>query len=165
MKAWAFRFSGMLLNILKSKGLSPYLWGKGFFYGYVIAAAGFTVWVVAWGIAQSFGIFFKPLLSEFGWNRAETVLAYSLVSVVQAFLGIIMGGLTDRLGPRTVIAVFGAFLGISYLMLSRINALWQFQSYYALAAIGLSTATIPVMVTIARWWIKRRGLIKAQWIL
>lgn len=125
----------------------------------MIAASGFTVWVVAWGMAQTFGIFFIPLLAEFGWNRAETVLAYSLVSIIQAFLGIIMGGLTDKLGPRIVITVFGAFLGISYLLLSSVNALWQFQLYYALAAIGLSTATIPVMATVARWWMKRRSMV------
>lgn len=110
-------------------------------------------------MSQTFGIFFKPLLAEFGWNRAETVLAYSIVSIIQAFLGIVMGGLTDRLGPRIVITIFGSFLGISYLLLSRIEVLWQFQLYYALAAIGLSTATIPVMATIARWWIKRRALV------
>lgn len=130
-----------------------------FFYGYVIAASGFTVWVVAWGMSQTFGIFYKPLLTEFGWSRAEGVLAYSMVSIIQAFLGIVMGGLTDRLGPRIVITVFGAFLGIAYLLLSQMNALWQFQLFYALAAIGLSTATIPVMATIARWWIKKRGLV------
>lgn len=132
--------------------------GRGFYYGYVVVAAGFCVWFITWGIYQSFGIFFKPLLQEFGWSRANTVLAFSLVSIVQAFLTIVMGWLTDRLGPRVVITVFGSFLGIAYLLLSQITALWQFQMFYALTAVGTSTAAIPVMATIARWFIKKRAL-------
>ncbi|MFC1970798.1 MFS transporter [Chloroflexota bacterium] len=125
-------------------------------------AAGFCVWVVAWGMHQSFGVFFTPLLTEFGWSRAGTVLAYSLLSITQAAVAIIMGWLTDKLGPRFVVTVFGSFLGISYLLMSQVNALWQFQVNYALvAAIGFSTTTVPIMATVARWFVKKRGLMTA----
>ena len=129
-----------------------------FFYGYVIVTASFFVWMVAWGISQSFGVFFKPLLAEFGWGRAETVLAVSLSSIIQALLAIIMGLLTDRLGPRLVVAGFGSCLGIAFLLMSHVNSLWQFYLYYALAAIGFSTASTPIMATAARWFIKKRTL-------
>ena len=130
---------------------------RGLYSGYVVVAAGFCVWFITWGIYQSFGIFFKPLVEEFGWSRADTVFAFSLVSLVQACLTIVMGWLTDRLGPRVVITVFGSTLGISYLLLSRITELWQFQVFFALGAVGSATATIPVMATIARWFVKKRA--------
>ena len=145
----------------KEKGLTSNKAAKsGLFYGYVVAAAGFSIWLTGWGTSSpTFGIFFVPVLTEFGWGRAETALAYSLAMFIQAALAIAMGWLTDKLGPKIVVAVFGSFLGISYLLLSRVNAIWQFQINYALvAAIGLSTVTIPVMATIARWFIKKRGL-------
>jgi MFS family permease len=44
-------------------------------------------------------------------------------------------------------------------LLSQITALWQFQITYALVGgIGVSTLTVPVMATVSRWFIKRRGL-------
>jgi uncharacterized membrane protein YjgN (DUF898 family) len=58
-----------------------------FFYGYVVTAAGFGVWLICWGTFNPcFGVFLKPLLAEFGWTRAETALAYSLALSVQAVL-------------------------------------------------------------------------------
>jgi MFS family permease len=106
-----------------------------------------------------FSLFFKPLLAEFGWSRAETSLAFSLSYITQAMMSMVMGWLSDRLGPRFVVAILGSFLGISYLLMSQINALWQFQINYALlAGIGLSTFTPPVMATVSRWFVKRRGL-------
>ncbi|MBW1798834.1 MAG: MFS transporter [Deltaproteobacteria bacterium] len=131
-----------------------------FFYGYIIMAAGFCIWFIGWGgHATAFGVFFKPLLNEFGWSRADTSLAYSLAFLVQASMGIAVGSLTDRLGPRFVIMVFGSFLGVAYLLLSRITSLWQFQLIYSLAVgIGASTLTIPIMVTMGRWFVSKRGL-------
>jgi len=131
-----------------------------FFYGYVVIAAGFGIWFIGWGtFTPCFGVFFKPLLTEFGWTRAATTLAYSLSFLVQAAVAIVMGWLTDRIGPRAVLTVFGSFLGICYVLLSQITALWQFQITYALVGgIGVSTLTVPVMATVSRWFIKRRGL-------
>jgi len=130
-----------------------------FFYGYVVIAAGFLVWLIAWGTYSTFGVFFKPVLEEFQWTRADTVLAYSISVVVQGSMAIGMGWLTDKLGPKKVVMVFGSFLGISYLLMSQVSQLWHFQLNYALiAGIGLSTATIPIMATVSRWFVKRRAL-------
>jgi len=130
-----------------------------FFYGYVIAAAGFIIWMVAFGISNTFGIFYKPMLAEFGWARADTVFAFSLGTFMMAVLSIMTGWLTDRLGPRLVVTFFGSFLGISYLLMATVGALWQFHLYYGiLASIGMSVTATPIMATVARWFVKRRGL-------
>ena len=130
-----------------------------FFYGHVVTAAGFIIWFVGWGaFTPSFSVFLKPLLAEFGWSMADASLAYSLSFLVQAGFAVMMGWLTDKLGPRFVIAGLGSGLGICYLLLSRVTALWQFQVIYALVGgIGMSTLTVPVMVTISRWYVKKRG--------
>ena len=131
-----------------------------FFYGYVVAAAGLGVFLIGVGTQSSiFGVFFKPMLTEFSWTRAETALALALLLIVQAILAITMGWLTDRFGPRVVVTVFGSFLGICYLLMSQVNTIWQFQLNYALAGgIGMSALIVPVMATVARWFVKRRGL-------
>lgn len=130
------------------------------FYGYVVAAAGFTTWFVGWGAyALCFGVFFKPLLAEFHWTRAEISMVYSISLFIQATLGITTGWLTDRLGPRIVVTVFGSFLGWSFLLTSQISNLWQFiLSYAVVGGIGASILNIPIMATVTRWFVIRRGL-------
>lgn len=145
----------------KEAGLTPGKRVKSrFFYGYVVTAAIFGIWMTGWGTYSTiFGVFFKPVLTDFGWSRAETTLGYSLSMLVQGALAIIMGWLTDRFGHRLVVTVFGSFLGICYLLLSQVSSIWQFQLYYAsLGAVGLSALTVPAMATIARWFVQRQGL-------
>jgi MFS family permease len=130
----------------------------GFFYGYVIAGSGFVIWLVGGIYSPVFGVFLKPMLDDFGWTRAEATLGYSLSTIVSGVLAIIMGRLTDKLGPKLIVMVFGAFLGISYLLMSQITVLWQFQLCYILVlSVGMSATMIPVMSIIARWFVRRRG--------
>jgi MFS family permease len=131
-----------------------------FFYGYVITAAGFVIWGIGWGtFTPAFSVFFKPLLVEFGWSRADTSLAYALAFLVQAGFAIVIGWLTDRLGPKMIVSVLGSSLGMCYLLISQIDALWQFTLIYALVGgVGTSTLNVPVMVTVSRWFVRRRGL-------
>jgi len=133
---------------------------KKFFYGYVITAAGCVIWGIGWGsYTPAFSVFFKPLLTEFGWTRADTSLAYALSFLVQAGFAIVVGWLTDRLGPKIIVSVVGSSLGICYLLISQIDALWQFTLIYALVGgVGTSTLNVPVMVTVSRWFVRRRGL-------
>ncbi|MDP2917267.1 MAG: MFS transporter [Dehalococcoidia bacterium] len=131
----------------------------GIYYGYIIIAAGFWIWLIGYGTTATFSVFLKPMLAEFGWSRGETALALSMAVIVQAFLAIAMGWLTDKLGPRLVLMTFGSLLGIGYLLISVVQALWQFQLDFAiLIAIGLSTLSVPGMATISRWFTRRRAL-------
>jgi MFS family permease len=130
-----------------------------FFYGYGVAVAGFWVWFLAFGIYGTFSVFFVPVSTEFHWTRADTALASSLGGVMMGVLGLAMGWLTDKLGPRFVVCFFGSFLGIACLLLSRIAELWHFTILHALIlSAGASTASVPIMATVSRWFVKRRGL-------
>jgi len=130
-----------------------------FFYGYIVVVAAFGIWLTAWGMQQTYGVFYKPILSEFGWTRAFTAGARSLNAGIVGLLGIVTGGLTDRIGPRRVVLIFASFLGLGFLLISQISTAWQFYVTYGLVVgIGLSAAAIPTMTTVARWFVKRRGL-------
>jgi len=131
-----------------------------FFYGYIVVIAAFLILVMTWGTIYSFGVFFKPVLIEFGWTRAATSGAYSLCLLLLAFLGIVAGRLNDRFGPRIVATACGLFLGSGYLLMSQISTIWQLYLFYGvMLAIGASGSYVPLASTIARWFVKRRGLI------
>ena len=102
--------------------------------------------------------FFKPLLTELGWTRATTSGAYSLFMLLHGALYIITGRLNDKYGPRIVIIVCSLFLGLGYLLMSQVNTIWQLYLFYGvLVGIGM-TGNVPLLSTISRWFVKRRGL-------
>ena len=130
-----------------------------FFYGYVVAIAAFVIALIAWGTTYAFGVFFIPLIGEFGWTRAVTSVAYSLMVFFRGLFSIVHGRLTDRFGPRPVLTVCALFLGSGYLLMSQITAIWQMYLFYGvIVAIGVSGAYVPLLSTVARWFVKRRGM-------
>lgn len=115
-----------------------------FFYGYVVVIAAFFIMTIMWGTLFSFGVFLKPVSVEFGWTRAMTSGAYSLYMVLHGFLHIVMGRINDRFGPRIVVSVCGFFLGIGFLLISNISAIWQLYLFYGvLISIGMGGAYVP----------------------
>ncbi len=129
------------------------------FYGYVIVAAGFLAMALIWGTALSYGLFVKPMAAELGWSRGETAAAYSLMLFSLGALSMLAGRLNDRFGPRVVIGTGAVFLGASVMLMSRINSLWELYILFGfMMAIGVSTGFVPLGSTVARWFIRRRGL-------
>ncbi len=141
------------------KGLIPEKKESRFFYGYVVVIVSCFIMLVMFGTMYSFGVFFKPVLTEFGWSRAETSGAYSMAFFMIGLMGILMGNLNDRFGPRPVVVAGGVLLGAGLILMSQINAVWQFYALYGVViSTGLSSATVPLVATAARWFVKRRGL-------
>ena len=129
------------------------------FYGYIIVAAAFLITLIMCGTLFTFGVFFKPILTEFGWTRAMTSGAFSLCILLFGLLGIGTGRLTDRFGPRVVMSGCGFFLGLGYLLMSQVSAIWQLYLFYGvMVGIGVSGSFVPLVSTVARWFAERRGM-------
>jgi MFS family permease len=129
------------------------------FYGWIVVAAAFLVLFMAYGTQYAFGVFFIALVDEFGWSRASLSGVFSLYAFVYAAFALVAGRLTDRWGPRAVISLGGALLGLGLAAMSQVRALWQpYVLYGAVAALGMSTAYVPCNATVAKWFTRRRGL-------
>ena len=130
-----------------------------FFYGYIIVALIFIIQVVMFGANATSGVFFKPIINEFGWSRALISGAFSFSKIIQGMSGIIMGGLNDRLGPRAVITLCGFLVGVGFLLMSLTKSVWQLYLFYVvIIGIGMSGLYAPQMSTVARWFTQRRNL-------
>lgn len=130
-----------------------------YFYGYNIVAAGFVIQAVVIGAMFTYGVFFKDFQAELGWSRATISGASSLAFLIMGAVGILAGKLNDRIGPRFLIVVSGISLGLGYLLMSQLQTLWQLYVLYGvLVGIGLSTHDVITLSTVARWFVKRRGM-------
>ena len=114
------------------------------------------------GSRVSFGVFLKPLTTEFEWTRGLVAGAFSASTIVQALSSIMMGWANDRMGPRFVLTVCGILVGTGLLLVSLVNSVWQlYLCYVLLVGVGMGSLVAPQMSTIARWFVKRRNLMTA----
>jgi MFS family permease len=130
------------------------------FYGWYIMAASFLLLFFQAGARFSFGIMFKPMMAELGWNRASISAVFFLNMVFFALTLSIAGRLYDRYGPRWVIFISTILLAAGYMCTSLVRSLWQFHLFYGvLTAIGTGGASLPLIAALmSKWFENRRGL-------
>lgn len=130
-----------------------------FFYGYIVVGVAFLILLVSFGLHSAFGVFFKALLGEFGWTRAMVSSPFSVSMIAYGVLGMVVGGLNDRFGPRVVLTVCGVLIGLGYLLMSQTNALWQLYLFFGvIVGVGMSGVWVPQLSSVARWFVRRRSL-------
>ena len=130
-----------------------------FYYGYIIAALAFIILLISAGTINSYGIFFKPMATEFGWTRSVTSGAYSVFFFFMGFFGIIGGRVNDRFGPRALLTVCGLLFSLGCFLMSQIDAVWQLYLVYGvLMGVGTGSMFVAPISTVAKWFVRRRGM-------
>ncbi len=130
-----------------------------FYQGYYVVGASFIILAVSWGVYVVFGVFFNSLIDEFNWSHAVTSGSYSLSSIISGVLGVLMGGLTDRFGPRLIVTFSSIIFGVGLILMSQVNSLWQLYLFFGIiVGIGMSGLWVPMLSTVARWFTKTRSL-------
>ena len=129
------------------------------FYGYWVLSAGSLVMVLL-GIAglHGLGVFFSALQREYLWSSALLSGAFALSRAESGFLGPVEGYLVDRVGPRKMVAVGLAILGVGFILLSRVDSLLSF--YIALVVIALGTGIggfLAIMSSLTNWFYRLRA--------
>ncbi|MBW2284623.1 MAG: MFS transporter [Deltaproteobacteria bacterium] len=130
-----------------------------YFYGYNIVGAGFALQGMSIGALFTYGVFFKEFQNEFGWSRAMISGASSLSFLIMGLVGILMGKLNDRTGPKRLVVASAISFGIGYLFMAYMQAPWHLYLLYGLfVGIGLGAHDVITLSTVARWFVRRRGL-------
>jgi MFS family permease len=133
-----------------------------FFYGWWVALAASLGLLLGFApiFVYCFGVFLKPLTTEFHATRTSISFAFSLTNIMLSISSPFVGRLVDRFGPRKVVipaAVAFAVLLISGRFLS--THLWQLYVFFIFAGIiGSGAAPVPYGKVISNWFDKHRGL-------
>jgi MFS family permease len=129
------------------------------FYGWWIVLAGTAVLFVSSGIGfYSHGVILDPLRNLHGWSKATISFAITLYFITAGINGFFIGRRIDQYGPKWVLVLGAVAIGSGFVLLSRINAVWQLYAVYLLMAVGFSSINIvPVNTLIANWFIRKRG--------
>ncbi|HOV79980.1 MAG TPA: OFA family MFS transporter [Bacillota bacterium] len=110
-------------------------------------------------LLYAFSVFIKPLRTQFGWTATEVSLAYAIAVLVFGLMTFPAGKLSDRFGPRPVVVIGGAILGIGFFLTSTITTKYHLYLYYGIiAAFGGGMVYLPPIATAPKWWPDRRAL-------
>ena len=134
--------------------------GPRIFYGWTIVAVGFLSHVVcAFHISSTLSVFLKPLTEDLHVSRGLFSLLRSGEIVIGAAMAPFVGPLVDRYGGRWLMAGGALVAGAGFLLLGRVNEFWQFLLIrWGLVTLGgVFMCQVVVTVTIARWFLRKRG--------
>ena len=116
------------------------------------------------GARYAIGLTFKPMVTEFGWDRGELGLAVGAYLVVSAFATYLAGYLADRMSPRLLLntGVLISALGIG--LMSLVSQPWHALLFYGVVfAIGSGFASLtPVGVIVTHAFPARTGFVNAS---
>jgi len=115
--------------------------------------------LAASGLRAVFGVYIKPMETEFGWSRGALSGAAAVSLLLLGATGPFWGRLADRWGPRRVIGIGLALLGAGVIGSAFIQSLWHVYLTTGLMALGAGGVALTTGSTvISRWFESRRGL-------
>ena len=132
---------------------------SGFDDRYLIVLGAWLTQFMIIGLLFSYGLFFKFFEEEFGWSRTLLSACTSASFLTMGLLAAFGGRLSDRFGPRPVLAFTGIMCGFGYAMMAFVSQPWQLFALFAIfVGLGMATHDVVTLSTIARWFHKRRGV-------
>ena len=128
-------------------------------YRWVIVAAGGLLGCVAIGAMFSLPVFLGSITRETGWSMTGVSSAMTIGFLALALTSMAWGNLSDRFGPRFVVATGSIILAISLALASQATSLIAFQVIFGFF-VGASIAAIfpPMMACVTGWFDTHRSL-------
>ena len=125
---------------------------------WVVAAAAAVSTFAVFGVAYSFGAFFREMSDEFGTSSSATAFVFSLTVSMSFFFGLFTGRWADRVGPRPVVLAAAASLCAGLLATSRVSSIWL---GYLTCGLGVGFAVacgyVPMVSTVGGWFERKRA--------
>jgi MFS family permease len=111
------------------------------------------------GTISTPGVFFAPLINEFGWSHARVSSLASAVTLGGIPGSLAVGLLLERVDTRIPITVGAMLTGGALLSASQAHSYFPLLMAYFIAGFGVALATLlPAALVVANWFEARRGL-------
>ncbi|MBI2348185.1 MAG: MFS transporter [Deltaproteobacteria bacterium] len=129
------------------------------FRRYCLVGLAFTHLGVSRGLIATFSVFYVAFIETFGWSRAATAGALSLLIVTEGLSLPLAGSFTDRVGPRRALLLGGIVLALGLGFTATVSSLWQLYFWLGLVtALGLGLiGMVPHIAILSREFPQRRG--------
>ena len=128
-------------------------------YGWVMVFMAAVLTGLGLGGITSIAVFLKPLTAEFGWQRAEVSMAYTVTTISTAVAGVYFGRAADIHGVRLLALIGALAFGVSLITLSYQASLWHLYGAFAIfGGLGIASIFVPLASSVSRWFSANRGL-------
>jgi MFS family permease len=112
----------------------------------------------AYGGISTISILIAPFEREFGWQRSEVSLAYTLVTVGAALGGLVAGRLADRLPTGPIAMAGAAVIGLGLMLVGQQTDLRMVQLIYlSVGLIGFAALYSPLLTSVTHWFERGAG--------
>jgi sugar phosphate permease len=122
------------------------------YYGWYLVIASWLMTFLVYAVSP--GLFFKPLLDEFHWDRAALSLVSSIVMLIFAGLFPFIGRLIDHFGPRIMLTATAVIQVLSSVVCGLAQGIWAIFISRFLYEFKPAHGT---QVLVNRWFIRKRG--------
>jgi MFS family permease len=125
---------------------------------WIVLAAATLGMAAAYGGVSTISILIAPFEREFGWQRSEVSLAYTLVTIGAALGGLVAGRLADRLPTGPIAMAGAAVIGLGLVLVARQSDLRMVQLIYlSVGLIGFAALYAPLLTAVTHWFERGAG--------
>ncbi|MBS0548316.1 MAG: MFS transporter [Proteobacteria bacterium] len=128
------------------------------FAGWWVVAGAFLCMLTGFAMVYSFAAFFSPLEHEFGAQRGETSLVFSIAAFLYFSIGAVAGTIADRIGPRPVVIGGLLLVAAGLVVAARADSLIEIYVGYGIGVgVGVGLSYVPSIAAVQHWFHRRRG--------
>jgi MFS family permease len=125
---------------------------------WIVLGAATLGMAAAYGGISTISILIAPFEREFGWQRSEVSLAYTLVTVGAALGGLVAGRLADRLPTGPIAMAGAAVIGLGLMLVGQQSDLRMVQLIYlSLGLVGFAALYSPLLTSVTHWFERGAG--------
>jgi len=128
-------------------------------WAWIILFISFINLFVNYGIRLGYSVVLPEMIRTLGFSRRQAGDIFNAYFLAYILLSLFAGNLTDRLGARKIIPIFGVVLGIGTLLMGTSASFWQASLFFGIVGMGAAAMWTPIIALVQRWFaVKRRGM-------